>query len=131
MRKHNRGKILLNFLNRGSEAIGSYYSVLTCRRSHDRTSYFTPREYEFSCTNTPMAIYRRPSFKRRRRFQTEPEVSPPQMEEEEEDVDRDAEEFIRTFYRELKKQNTRFAAADHDDDDEFGFRDPWEICIPL
>ncbi|KAI3447027.1 hypothetical protein Pfo_003692 [Paulownia fortunei] len=163
-----KSKIMVDLhmlLKRGklaSKAIGNlmlhhhhnYYSALTCRSNDINMSFVSPREYEFSCSNSP--VY--PSYHSKRknnhhRHQAEEhkvmhkvfdilnrydvvEASPlttlpgfghspmvrqlrvtdsPFMNKDAEDqnhqVDKDAEEFIKKFYKDLKNQK-RIAALE-------------------
>ncbi|GFP86726.1 hypothetical protein PHJA_000816400 [Phtheirospermum japonicum] len=129
-----RGKI-------ASKAKVSYYSALTCRSNDISKSFISPRDYEFSCSNTPLY----PS-KRRQAAQDDQlklmhnvlgilnrydadvmEASSPPLAPSPNNVmdnkgdtveinnsgqvDKDAEEFINKFYKDLMKQK-RLAALD-------------------
>ncbi|XP_051132204.1 uncharacterized protein LOC127252178 [Andrographis paniculata] len=102
------------------------YAALTCRSSDVRDSFFCPgqRHYEFSCSNTPARG--RPSNRRQdhdldiiaQRVLVWDDGTPRSQSHddgEDEDkkwwrvqyqhqVDRDAEEFIKRFYRDLRDQ---------------------------
>ncbi|CAI9759008.1 unnamed protein product [Fraxinus pennsylvanica] len=128
-----------------------YYAALTCRSNDVNMSFVTPREYEFSCSNT--LVYHSKSKNRHQRrhdrvekinvvvfdmlnhydavelsplttlpgFGVSPVVrqlrvtdSPFSLKDTEEynyQVDKDAEEFIKKFYKDLKNEK-RIAALE-------------------
>ncbi|CAI9782548.1 unnamed protein product [Fraxinus pennsylvanica] len=153
----SKSKLILDLhmlLKRGKIAIGNlllhhhhldYYAALTCRSNNVNMSFVTPREYEFSCSNTP--VYHSKSKNRRWRHHNRVEetnvvqrvfdmlnhydaaelspltlpgfgVSPmvrqlrvtdspfplKDTEDNNHQVDKDAEEFIKKFYKDLKKE---------------------------
>lgn len=135
----------------------NYYSALTCRSNDINTSFVSPREYEFSCSNTPLfasfhskrknhhhhqrlhyqaeelKVMRKvvdilnhydaveaspsatlPGFGRSpmvRQLRVTDSPFPIKDAEENDEVDQDAEEFIKNFYKDLKKQK-RIAALE-------------------
>ncbi|XP_051113741.1 uncharacterized protein LOC127239573 [Andrographis paniculata] len=97
-----------------------YYNALTCKSDDMSATFVSPREYEFSCSNTP--VY---AFKRKNVYHKEEELklmnkvldilnrfdvveaspfefTPSPMARHQ--VDNDAEEFINRFYKDLKNQ---------------------------
>ncbi|CAA2990062.1 Hypothetical predicted protein [Olea europaea subsp. europaea] len=161
----SKSKLMLDLhmlLKRGRIAIGNllldhhhhhYYYALTCRSKDISMSFVTPREYEFSCSNTPVYHSKKKNRHQRRHNCVEEinvvqrmldilnhydavEVSPLTMlpgfgvspvvrqlrvtdspfslkdtDENNHQVDKDAEEFIKKFYKGLKKEK-RIAALD-------------------
>ncbi|KAH6796864.1 hypothetical protein C2S52_021418 [Perilla frutescens var. hirtella] len=122
----NAGKAISNLILHHHH---HHYSALTCRSNDVTASFISPREYEFSCSNTP--LYKRRNHHHHHNYQAEElklmhkvfgilsrydmvEASPPAATQpfsaaDSDDqlqlqVDKDAEEFIKKFYRELKKQ---------------------------
>ncbi|KAL0315685.1 UNVERIFIED_CONTAM: hypothetical protein Sradi_5446700 [Sesamum radiatum] len=128
----------------------NYYSALTCRSNDVTTSFISPREYEFSCSNSPaygpskrrnhvnrhhqpdhdlkvmhkvFDILNRydvveasplPGFGRSpvgRQLRVTDSPFPVKDPEENHQVDRDCEEFIKKFYKDLKNQK-RIAALE-------------------
>ncbi|XP_075512423.1 uncharacterized protein LOC142547843 [Primulina tabacum] len=129
----------------------SYFAALTCRSDDSRMSFISPREYEFSCSNTP--VYTSYISKRKNRqndhrhhqpqevkvvqkvfeilndYDDSPEASPApgaihgtvaaaysltaQLRDADKNhqVDKDAEAFIKKFYKDLKNQK-RIAALE-------------------
>ncbi|KAL0345185.1 UNVERIFIED_CONTAM: hypothetical protein Sradi_4349800 [Sesamum radiatum] len=124
-----------------------HYSALTCRSNDVATSFVSPREYEFSCSNSP--AYRRNHVQRHhqpdhhdlkvmhkvfdilnrydvveasplpgfghspvgRQLRVTDSPFPVKDPEENHQVDRDCEEFIKKFYKDLKNQK-RVAALE-------------------
>ncbi|CAA3012600.1 Hypothetical predicted protein [Olea europaea subsp. europaea] len=124
-----RGKI-------ASKAIGNLrlhhnYSTFTCQSDDVLTSFISPGEYEFSCSNSPVKL--KNPLHRHSRYQVAEEKrgtksfgcsplvrqlrvsdSPFPLQDAEENnhqVDKDAEEFINKFYKNLKQQK-RMAALE-------------------
>ncbi|KAK4432984.1 hypothetical protein Salat_1060600 [Sesamum alatum] len=127
----------------------NYYSALTCRSNDINASFVSPREYEFSCSNSPV-VYGLSKRRNHRHHRPEElkvmhkvldilnrydvvEASSPlpgfgrspagrqlrvtdspfpvkDPEEKHDQVDRDCEEFIKNFYKDLKNQK-RIAAG--------------------
>ncbi|KAJ4708103.1 Avr9/Cf-9 rapidly elicited protein [Melia azedarach] len=138
-----RGKIIGKALN---DAMLHQYSVISCR-SHDmHASFVSPREYEFSCSNSPayqppyipFNLSRRKSLHHKRQAavsgpvaaaatydddvaDSSPLVGPvrrrvrvtdspfPLTRDDDNDglVDKEAEEFIQRFYRQLRLQKSK------------------------
>lgn len=104
-----RGKI-------AGKAILLHHHV-SCRSDDINESFDSPRDYEFSCSNTPAANYAS-KYTKDQNYQTEQlkiirrvlEVSPLPEFGEQHQVDKDAEEFIKKFYKDLKNQK-RIAAT--------------------
>ncbi|KAI3443730.1 hypothetical protein Pfo_000395 [Paulownia fortunei] len=113
----------------------NYYSTLTCRSNDVNKSFLSPQEYEFSCSNSPVYssyLSKRKNHHLHRRRQghyQEEELNvvqnmldvrqlrvtdspfPLKDTEEHHQVDKDAEEFIKKFYKDLKDQK-RIAALE-------------------
>lgn len=114
--KHNKPIIDLNL------------RLLSCRHADPTRSFYVPREVEFSCSNTPI-FFQRKKMKRYDRSAKEiarafemlnnekvdedsfclhgPSLSPIVLKEETmegENVDKEAEDFIRRFYQQLRSQ---------------------------
>ncbi|KAL0333856.1 UNVERIFIED_CONTAM: hypothetical protein Sangu_1541800 [Sesamum angustifolium] len=97
----------------------NYYSALTCRSNDVTTSFVSPREYEFSCSNSPaygpskrrnhVNRHHQPDHDLKLRVTDSP--FPVKDPEENHQVDRDCEEFIKKFYKDLKNQK-RIAALE-------------------
>ncbi|KAL7134828.1 hypothetical protein ABFS83_11G051400 [Erythranthe nasuta] len=146
-----RGKIASKSLA-GNLMLHRHYSALTCRSEDANTSFFSPREYEFSCSNTPISATAASSHNSNKhknhnhhaaaeelkimhkvfdilnRYDAIGHASPPSSTLSEPDrhrqlktmdspsvatrdtegahhqVDKDAEEFIKKFYKDLKNQ---------------------------
>ncbi|KAL3625441.1 hypothetical protein CASFOL_030895 [Castilleja foliolosa] len=138
MRKNiAKSKILMVLLKRGkiaskAKAIGnlSYYSALTCRSNDINKSFISPRDYEFSCSNTPLYPSKRNKYQHQddqykvvhqvlgilNRYNDTHDVMETSSAAAVEinnscQVDKDAEEFIDKFYKDLMKQK-RLAALD-------------------
>ncbi|KAL2534247.1 hypothetical protein Adt_07598 [Abeliophyllum distichum] len=122
----------------------NYYSTFTCRSDDVLTSFISPREYEFSCSNSPVikpkSRYKVAEEKHlvRKVFDILNQESSPLMtlpgfgntplvrqlrvtdspfplqdaEENNQQVDKDAEEFINKFYKNLKQQKKMAAALE-------------------
>ncbi|XP_010526096.1 PREDICTED: uncharacterized protein LOC104803750 [Tarenaya hassleriana] len=125
-----RGKILRKSLN---DAVSVSHSRLSCRPTHDdvHASFISPvpiLEYEFSCSSTPprrsytpVYVRRKPISKRHMylRYNTLPKARDVRHVAVVEvasngtagscHVDRDAEEFIQRFYRQLRLQKWMMA----------------------
>ncbi|XP_057806698.1 uncharacterized protein LOC131021501 [Salvia miltiorrhiza] len=101
-----------------SKLILHHHHHYSCRSNDVNASFVSPRDYEFSCSNTPLPKRK----KHGQHYQAEElkvmhkvlgilsryeevEASPAGG------VDKDAEEFINKFYRELKKQRPIDALA--------------------
>ncbi|KAL2479859.1 hypothetical protein Adt_32825 [Abeliophyllum distichum] len=159
----SKSKLMLDLhmlLKRGKIAIGNlllhyhYSAALTCRSTDVNMSFVTPREYEFSCSNTPVYHFKSKNRQRRHYPRAEEikviqrvfdnlnhydavELSPltlpgfgvsPMMvrqlrvtdspfplkdtEDYNHQVDKDAEEFIKKFYKDLKKEKRVNAALE-------------------
>ncbi|PIA42760.1 hypothetical protein AQUCO_02000306v1 [Aquilegia coerulea] len=77
----------------------------SCKPHDAHLSYISPREYEFSCSNTPAFRFHASSKNKRHRHKGDSEVDS--------HVDKEAEEFIERFYEQLRqqKQNQNMRAS--------------------
>ncbi|XP_078431902.1 uncharacterized protein LOC144703580 [Wolffia australiana] len=95
--------LLLSRGKRAGKAIGGldgYFSAISCRSAQPGDSYLCPREVEFSCSNSPFYLPQRKSRDQERSSPAIVHSSPL----DEALVDRAAEDFIRRFYEQLRKQ---------------------------
>ncbi|WCJ29497.1 hypothetical protein M5689_011129 [Euphorbia peplus] len=104
-----------SFSCQSHDAHMSFVSPISCRPSDVDLAFVSPREYEFSCTSSPIRS-RKTHYQRKRRHERYYHAPPyvwakssgmsplVRMRESEFLVDMEAEKFIQSFYTQLRLQ---------------------------
>ncbi|PWA95429.1 hypothetical protein CTI12_AA050260 [Artemisia annua] len=86
-------------------------NTLTCRPNNIHDTFIPPRDYQFSCSSTPVFNPKRKSYYRRKSVHDHDHAHAltETVDENGVQVDKKADEFIKNFYKELKMQKKRAA----------------------